>query len=161
VTAAGASVYCTAGTISPAPTPWSPSTRPPGRSAGAATPRSGSARSPHTRTRSTPTYLGYDGGLCAWDAATGDTRWEHEPQPLTSLLLRTAPVVDGDTCYVAGEQFTPGDAGHRCTLFAHDAATGEPRWSVRLDAVAGPEPALAAGHGTAVLGTMAALLGVG
>jgi outer membrane protein assembly factor BamB len=117
-------------------------------------------------------YLGGD-SLRAFDAATGELRWE-----VDDLASPTAPIVTDDTVYFAGRDLTavdrtdgtvvwrderqsdilakssptladgtlyvPGSVDDP-TVRAFDAATGERRWELALDGEFGPWPPAVAG----------------
>jgi outer membrane protein assembly factor BamB len=97
---------------------------------------------------------GHGVGLSALDAGTGAPRWElGRGTPYTRAMYGTAPVVGGDTCYVGGTRIGGLDADPAFTLFAHDTATGEERWSVDLALDTGYTASIALAGDTVVLGS--------
>jgi outer membrane protein assembly factor BamB len=97
---------------------------------------------------------GHGVGLSALDAETGEPRWElGRDTASTRAMYGTAPVVAGDTCYIGGIRIGGLDADPAFTLFAHDTATGEERWSVDLALDTGYTAAIALVGNTVVLGS--------
>jgi eukaryotic-like serine/threonine-protein kinase len=97
---------------------------------------------------------GHGVGLSALDAETGEPRWElGRGSPFTRAMYGTAPVVAGDTCYIGGIRIGGLDADPAFTLFAHDTATGEERWSVDLALDTGYTASIALVGDTVVLGS--------
>jgi outer membrane protein assembly factor BamB len=110
---------------------------------------------------------GHGVGLSALAAETGEPRWElGRGTPYTRAMYGTAPVVAGDTCYIGGIRVGGLDADPAFTLFAHDTATGEERWSVDLALDTGYTASIALVGDTVVLGserfdaTSGALVGI-
>ena len=96
---------------------------------------------------------GHGAGLTAMDAETGDTRWELDADGLPDAMIGTAPVVVGDTCYVAGTRIGGLDATPSFALFAHAVDTGEERWSLDLALDTGYTAPIAVVGSTVVLGS--------
>ncbi len=97
---------------------------------------------------------GHGAGLSALDAGTGEPRWElGRDTPYTRAMYGTAPVVAGDTCYIGGIRIGGLDADPAFTLFAHDTATGEERWSIDLALDTGYTASIALVGNAVVLGS--------
>jgi outer membrane protein assembly factor BamB len=97
---------------------------------------------------------GHGVGLSALDAQTGEPRWElGRGTSYSSAMYGTAPVVNGDTCYIGGIRVGRLDPNPAFTLFAHATGTGEERFAIDLALDTGYTASIALVGDTVVLGS--------